>query len=198
MIGRPFFCLWMICNTLWMGDAMRAQQPPTTEEEESAIFVPTPADVVAKMLEVAELKKDDLLYDLGCGDGRIVVAAASKVGCHAVGYDISPRKVRQSRENVKRNGVEKLVRIERQDIFKLDLRQATVITLYLLPEMNDRLVPQLQKLKDGSRIVAHDFAIEGFQHDRLININSVDDGGPHEIYLYRLPLRKKQAEGDTP
>ena len=175
------------------GGLMRADQPAASEEEEGAIFVPTPADVVDKMLEVAKVTNDDLLYDLGCGDGRIVVAAALKHGCRAVGYEIDDRKVRQSKENVRKHRLEKLVRIEQQDIFKLDLREASVITLYLLPEMNDQLVPQLQQLKDGSRIVAHNFAIDGFQHDRLVTLKSVEDGTPHDIFLYTLPLRAKLA-----
>lgn len=167
----------------------RADEPPPSDED-SAIHVPTPPDIVAKMLELAQVGKDDLLYDLGCGDGRIVVAAASKYGCRAVGYDIDARKVQQSSENVKRHGAEKLVRIERKDIFKLDLRDATVVTLYLLPEMNDRLIPQLEKLKDGSRIVCHQFAFEGIQHDRMLTIKSQLDGVPRDIYLYTLPFTK--------
>jgi precorrin-6B methylase 2 len=192
MIGRPLFCLLMTSSMLWICGVIRAEEP-TASDEEGAIHVPTPPDVVAKMLEVAQVKKDDLVYDLGCGDGRIVVAAALKYGCRAVGYDIDARKVRQSEENVKRHGVAKLVRIEQKDIFELDLRDATVITLYLLPELNERLIPQLEKLNDGSRIVAHEFAIEGVQHDRLITIKSQGDNVPRDIYLYTLPLRKVQT-----
>lgn len=191
MNPRPFFCLLMAARILWTCDAKGAEDPPT-DTQDSAIHVPTPPDVVAKMLEVAQVNKGDLLYDLGCGDGRIVVAAASKYGCRAVGYDISQRKVRQSRENVKRHGVEKLVRIERRDIFELDLREATVITLYLLPEMNEQLIPQLEKLKNGSRIVAHEFAIDGIEHDRFLTVTSEADGVPRDIYLYTLPLKNKQ------
>lgn len=177
-----------------LGGVLPADEPTAiVEEEEGPIHVPTPADVVDKMLEVAQVTKDDLLYDLGCGDGRIVVAAALKHGCRAVGYEIDDRKVRQSKENVKKHRLEKLVRIEQKDIFKLDLRDASVITLYLLPEMNDRLVPQLKQLKDGSRIVAHNFAIDGYQHDRLVILKSKEDGTPHDIFLYTLPLREKPA-----
>ncbi|UCC96713.1 MAG: class I SAM-dependent methyltransferase, partial [Phycisphaerales bacterium] len=121
------------------------------------IFVPTPQEVVDKMLELAQVKKDDLVYDLGCGDGRIVVTAAQKYGCRGVGYDIAPKRVRESRQNVKKNNVGHLVRIEQADIFTLDLSKANVITLYLLPSLNVKLIPQLEKLRPGSRIVSHDF-----------------------------------------
>ncbi len=117
------------------------------------IFVPTPQDVLEKMLKMVKVKKDDLLYDLGCGDGRIVVTAAKKYGCKCVGYDIDPERVKESLENVRKNNVGHLVRIEQQDIFTLDLSEADVITLYLLRSLNTKLIPQLEKLKPGSRIV---------------------------------------------
>jgi SAM-dependent methyltransferase len=189
---RRMFCLLMMSTFFYPSGLVRAVQS-SGEEEEGAIFVPTPADVVTKMLEVAKVTKDDLLYDLGCGDGRIVIAAALNHGCRAVGYEIDDRKVRQSKENVQRNRLEKLVRIQQQDIFTLDLREASVITLYLLPEMNDQLVPQLKQMKTGCRIVAHDFAIDGYQHDRLVTLKSKEDGTPHDIFLYTLPLRDKRA-----
>ena len=189
---RRMFCLLMMSTFFYPSGLVRAVQS-SGEEEEGAIFVPTPADVVTKMLEVAKVTKDDLLYDLGCGDGRIVVAAALQHGCRAVGYEIDDRKVRQSKENVQRNRLEKLVRIQQQDIFTLDLREASVVTLYLLPEMNDQLVPQLKQMKTGCRIVAHDFAIDGYQHDRLVTLKSKEDGTPHDIFLYTLPLREKRA-----
>ena len=150
------------------------------------------------MLELARVNKDDLLYDLGCGDGRIVIAAAERYGCRAVGYDIDERKVIQSKENVKKHGVEKLEQIEHQDIFELDLREATVITLYLLPEMNIKLIPQLEKLNAGSRIVCHEFPFAGVQHDRQLTITTQPDGVPRDIYLYSLPLKKVRLERTSP
>ncbi len=161
---------------------------PQASEEDTAIHVPTPPDIVAKMLEVAEVTKQDVLYDLGCGDGRIVIAAAQKTGCQGVGYDIDQRKVLESRDNVKKAGVEKLVRIYRQDIFTLDLSKSSVITLYLLPEMHEQLIPQLRNLKDGSRIVTHDFPVAGLRHDQELTIKSAHDEAPHRIYLYKSPL----------
>ena len=153
-------------------------------------FIPTPQDVVDKMLELAKVKKDDLVYDLGCGDGRIVVTAAKRYGCKAVGYDIDPQRVKESLENVEKNNVGHLVRIQQKNIFTLDLSKADVITLYLLPELNVELIPQLEKLKPGSRIVSHDFGMEGVQPDKVITVNSNEDEDEHEIYLWISPLKK--------
>ena len=153
-------------------------------------FIPTPQDVVDKMLELAKVKKDDLVYDLGCGDGRIVVTAAKRYGCKAVGYDIDPQRVEESLENVEKNNVGHLVRIKQKDIFTLDLSEADVITLYLLPELNVELIPQLEKLKPGSRIVSHDFGMEAVQPDKVITVNSNEDKDEHEIYLWISPLKK--------
>jgi precorrin-6B methylase 2 len=162
--------------------------------EPDVVFVPTPQKVVDKMLELAEVKKDDLVYDLGCGDGRIVVTAAKKYGCRAVGYDISPKRVKESLENVKKNNVGNLVGIEQQDIFTLDLSKANVITLYLLPSLNVKLIPQLEKLKPGSRIVSHDFDMKGVKPDKTVIIpDEEDDYGDHTIYLWTTPLKKEKA-----
>ncbi|HUS73359.1 MAG TPA: methyltransferase domain-containing protein [Sedimentisphaerales bacterium] len=153
-------------------------------------FVPTPQVVVDKMLELAKIKKTDLVYDLGCGDGRIVVTAAKRYGCKAIGYDIDPQRVKESLENVRKNAVGHLVRIEQKDIFTLDLSKANVITLYLLPGLNVELIPQLEKLKPGSRIVSHDFGMEGISPDKAVKITSNEDDDEHEIYLWTSPLKK--------
>jgi uncharacterized protein (TIGR03000 family) len=161
------------------------------EREPDIFFVPTPQDVVDKMLELAEVKKDDVVYDLGCGDGRIVVTAAKKYGCKAVGFDIDPERVEASQQNVKKNGVEKFVRIQEKDIFKLDLRPANVVTLYLLPELNVKLIPQLEKLKAGSRIVSHDFDMKGVKPKKEVRLKTKGDGREHTIYLWVTPLKKE-------
>jgi precorrin-6B methylase 2 len=158
--------------------------------EPDVIFVPTPQDVVDKMLELAQVKKDDLLYDLGCGDGRIVVTAAKRYGCRAVGYDIDPERVKESLENVQKNNVGNLVKIEQKDIFTLDLSEANVITLYLLPSLNVKLFPQLEKLKPGSRIVSHDFAMRGVKPDKVVTLTSEEDNLEHSIYLWTAPLKR--------
>lgn len=155
------------------------------------IYVSTPHDVVEKMLEVAKVTKDDLVYDLGCGDGRIPVMAAKKYGCKAVGYDIDPERIKDSLENVEKNQVGHLVKIEQKDIFTLDLSQADVITIYLLPDMNMKLIPQLEKLKPGSRIVAHSFGMGTIEPDEVVKYTSSEDRKEHLIFLWTAPLRKK-------
>lgn len=155
-------------------------------------YVPTPQDVVDRMLEAAVLTDKDVLYDLGCGDGRIVATAARKYGCKAVGFDLDPQRVKEARDNVKRNGVEKLVTIEKKDIFKVDLEPATVVTLYLLPDVNVQLLPQLEKLKKGARILSHDFAIEGFEPASKFTMISKIDKRRHTVYVWFTPLKKKK------
>ena len=110
-----------------------------------------------------------------------------------MGYDIDPVRIRESHENEKRNSVENLVRIERKDVFTLDLRAANVITLYLLPAMNLRLIPQFEKMKPGTRIVAHDYGIGGMLPDKSLTMTSKVDGVEHDIYLYTIPLKKDPA-----
>jgi SAM-dependent methyltransferase len=174
-----------------------SQTPPAVAEtpepkRPDVIFVPTPPEVVDKMLELAQVTKDDVVYDLGCGDGRIVVAAAKKYGCKAFGFDVDPERIQESKENVEKNGVGNLVTIEQKDIFTLDLSKASVITLYLLPDLNVKLIPQLEKLKPGSRIVSHDFDMRGVTPDKVITVDEDSGYGPR-VYLWTTPL-KKEAE----
>lgn len=166
------------------------------EEEKKVpdvIFVPTPQALVDRMLALAEVKKNDVVYDLGCGDGRIVVTAAKKYGVKAVGFDIDPERVQEALANVKSNKVEHLVTIKQADIFKLDLTPASVVTLYLLPELNVRLMPQLQKLKPGSRIVSHEFDMRGAKPAKVeqVRLNSDEeayqDNGEHTLYKWVVP-----------
>jgi SAM-dependent methyltransferase len=166
-----------------------AKITPETRKPD-VLYVATPQEVVDKMLNMAKVTKDDVVYDLGCGDGRFVVTAAKKYGCRGVGYDISPRRVRESRANVRKNGVEQLVRIEQKDIFTLDLSQADVITLFLLPSLNEKLIPQLDKLKPGSRIVSHNFGMRGVMPDETVKFTSTEDKSQHTIYLWTTPLNK--------
>jgi SAM-dependent methyltransferase len=162
------------------------------------IYVATPQDVVDRMLELAQVTKDDLLYDLGCGDGRIPVTAAKRYGCTAVGYDIDPERVKESLENVEKNAVGHLVTIEQKDIFTLDLSEANVITLYLLPRLNVKLIPQLEKLKPGSRIVSHDFRMRGVKPDKIVKLDSNYDHTEHKIFLWTVPLNKTEKKKPAP
>jgi SAM-dependent methyltransferase len=161
------------------------------KKEPDVIYLPTPQEVVDKMLELAAVKKGDVVYDLGCGDGRIVVTAAKRYGARGVGYDIDPERVKESRDNVARDGVGKLVRIKQADIFTLDLSGANVVTLYLLPELNVKLIPQLEKLKPGSRIVSHAFDMEGVTPDKTVRV-PCKDGEERTIYLWTTPLKKEK------
>ncbi len=189
--------LMLVLSTVLLAQQTKQKKEadPNFIRKPDVIFVPTPQPVVDKMLELAGVTKDDLLYDLGCGDGRIVVTAAKKYGCKTVGYDINPKRVKASLSNVKKNDVEHLAKIEQADIFTLDLSPASVITLYLLPELNVKLIPQLEKLKPGSRIVSHDFDMRGVTPDKVVELN--EDGESHTIYLWTTPLKKAKSESDA-
>jgi SAM-dependent methyltransferase len=160
----------------------------TTLKKPDVVYVPTPQVVVDKMLELAELGPDDLVYDLGCGDGRIVVTAA-KQGARAVGFDVDPDRIKESKDNIARNKVEENAKVLQKDIFTQDLSGANVVTLYLLPSLNVKLIPQLEKLKPGSRIVSHDFDMRGVKPEKVVKVK-----GPtreHTVYLWRAPLQKE-------
>lgn len=171
----------------------RSQEKGTREPD--VIYVPTPTEVVEKMFELADIRPGEIVYDLGCGDGRIPVMAAKKFGVRAFGFDINPVRVRESLENVKKNRVENLVTIKQQDIFELDLSKADVVTLYLLPRLNVKLIPQLDKLKPGCRIVSHDFNMEGVRPKREISFRPTtgDSVREHRVYLWVTPLEKEKV-----
>jgi len=164
--------------------------PAVPNRKPDVVYVPTPMVVVDKMLELAQVKPSDVVYDLGCGDGRIVVTAAKRFGCKAYGYDIDPQRVAESLENVRKEGVGHLVTIEQKDIFTLDLSGADVVTLYLLPSLNVKLIPQLDKLKAGSRIVSHDFDMRGVKPDQVVQVTSDGVYISHTVYLWTCPLNK--------
>ena len=155
------------------------------------VFIPTPPDVVDRMLQLAAIKRSDVIYDLGCGDGRILVAAAQKYGCRAVGVDIDALRVQASRDNIRRGQVEHLVTVREQDLFQVDLREADVVFLYLTPRYNIRLLPQLRTLKPGSRIVSHQFELGGIKPDKVVQVPSQQDGRLHTLYLWTTPLSER-------
>jgi tRNA A58 N-methylase Trm61 len=166
-----------------------ATRPRTGKDRApDAIFVPTPQDVVEKMLELAKVDKKDLVVDLGSGDGRVVITAGKKYGCKAIGYEIDPTLVKLSREAVQKEQLQERVRIEHEDIFTLDLSQTDVVAVYLPANLLQRLLPQLQKLKPGARIVSHYFEIPGIKPDSVTSIVSNEDGNPHKLYLWKCPL----------
>jgi SAM-dependent methyltransferase len=182
-------------STLTAPSASVTVSADVTEKVPDIEYVPTPENVVEKMMSVAALKKDDVLYDLGCGDGRIVVTAAKRFGLRAKGFDIDPVRVAESRANAKKAGVEHLVTIEQRDIFEVDLSPATVVSLYLLPELNVRLIPQLEKLRPGSRVVSHDFDMKGVTYENVWTVMAKDHRDKtkdreHYVYLWKTPLRR--------
>ena len=154
--------------------------------EGEAPFVATPMEVVDRMLGLAEVKADDVVYDLGSGDGRIVIRAAKRYGAKAVGVEIDPALVRRSRINAASEGVGYLVEFRAEDALTTDLSEATVVTLYMLPAFNAKLRPILQRdLKRGARIVSHDFPIEGWAPEKVEEL----EGGfwhRHKLYLWRI------------
>lgn len=139
-------------------------------------YVPSPMHVVHKMIEAAQIKKGDILYDMGSGDGRIVIEAAKKYGIRGVGIDLNAELVAQARQNAVNEGVSHLVEFRAQDGLTVDISEATVVTLYMFKWFNNALRPKLQKLKPGSRVVAHDFDIDGWTPTRVEHIGPPTDG----------------------
>jgi hypothetical protein len=152
-----------------------------------APYVPTPAVVIDKMFELAKVDPTDILYDLGCGDGRIVIAAARKFGTKGVGVDLDPQRIAESNAGAREAGVVDLVEFRVQDVMKADFSAASVVTLYLLPESNNILRPLLEsQLKPGTRVISHNYSIPGWQ-SRETGYASLEDekGQEHTIYAYK-------------
>lgn len=153
-------------------------------------YVPSTPDAVAAMLKLAHVSPGDTVYDLGCGDGRIVIAAAKVFGARAVGIDIDPDRIRQARENARKARVNNLVRFEENDLFQADIHQATVVTLFLLSSVNRRLRPKLlNDLRPGSRIVSNTFTMGDWKPDRRVSIPGQEAAGEfsHELFLWIVP-----------
>jgi len=147
-------------------------------------YVPTPERVVNAMLKLAQVRRGDVLYDLGSGDGRIVIAAAKRYGVRGTGVDIDPQRVREANTNARKAGVAKQVRFLNQDLFAIDFSEATVVTLYLLPRINLQLRPKLlAELKPGTRIVSHGFDMGDWKPDRVVEV------GTSTLYLWTIPPR---------
>jgi precorrin-6B methylase 2 len=146
------------------------------------IFVPTPTEVVEAMLKAAKVTKNDVVYDLGCGDGRIVITAAKEYGARGIGIDIDPQRISEARANAEKAGVADRVKFLEQDLFETDFHEATVVTLYLLPSLNLKLRPKLWKeLKPGTRVVSHAFDMGDWKPEQEIDV----DG--RTVYLWTVP-----------
>jgi cyclopropane fatty-acyl-phospholipid synthase-like methyltransferase len=164
----------------------------TADFQEEIPFVPTPIEVVDKMLEMARVQKNDVVYDLGSGDGRVVIRAAKKYGARGVGIEMDQTLLDKARKSAEAEGVSHLVEFRAEDALKTDLSPATIVTLYMLPWFNEAMKPNFRKyLKPGSRIVAHDFGIEGWKPDKTENLPEPEKkaGGYvhyHSIFLWKV------------
>jgi SAM-dependent methyltransferase len=169
------------------GTAAAAEEAATRPKRKLDVwYVPTPHEIVDRMLDVAKVRASDVVYDLGCGDGRMVIAAAKKYGTRGVGVDLDPARIREARANATQAGVERLVTFQVADMFETDISEATVVMLYLLPELNRRLKPKLfAELRPGARVVSHDWDMgKDWPPDQYITLGG--DG----IYLWVMPERE--------
>jgi SAM-dependent methyltransferase len=167
-----------------------AAQSAAPRRQPDVPYVPTTDAAVQTMLKLADVKKTDVVYDLGCGDGRIVITAAKNLGARGVGIDINPVRIGEANENAKKAGVEKQVRFEENDLFEADIHEATVVTLFLLPHINLKLRPKLlQDLKPGTRIVSNTFDMGDWKPEKEVIVPDSDEDSylSHRVYLWIVP-----------
>jgi SAM-dependent methyltransferase len=187
------FYLALACSTLALASAPAAADQPAVPSDAILLaqqeatrrpdvpYVPTTMEVVDEMLRMAKVGKNDLVYDLGCGDGRIVIAAAKKYGARGVGVDIDPERIKEARANAEMEGVSDKVKFIQQDLFETDVSQATVVALYLLPDINLKLRPKLlEELKPGTRVVSHNYDMGEWKPERKASV------GTHTVYLWTI------------
>ncbi|MBC7802486.1 MAG: class I SAM-dependent methyltransferase [Candidatus Parcubacteria bacterium] len=172
---------------LLLAAALVAAPAAAQNRHPDVIYVPTPQETVEDMLRLVDVKRGDVLYDLGSGDGRIPVTAAKKYGIRGVGIDIDPYRIKEANENARKAGVTKLVEFRNEDLFKTNFKEATVVTLYLLPELNVKLRPRLlAELRPGTRIVSHQFDMGDWPPEKKLETNG------RTIYFWTVPDPKKR------
>lgn len=155
-------------------------------------YVPTPPEVVNAMLKLAAVQKGEVMFDLGCGDGRIVIAAAKNYGARGTGVDINPERIKEAEENARQAGVTAQVKFVEKNLFDADFHEANVVTLYLLPDVNLRLRPKLvSELKTGSRIVSHDFDMGDWKPEKKVELDH------HRVYLWTVTEQAKKDYGGS-
>jgi len=184
-----------IVLTVIVSAGMLTAQTPKPARQPDVPYVPTTEEAVQAMLKLAGVKKTDVVYDLGCGDGRIVVAAAKTYGARGVGIDINPERIKEAKENAKKAGVENLVRFEENDLFLASFKEATVVTLFLLPQINLKLRPKLlSELKPGTRIVSNTFDMGDWKPEKEMNLGDSEglefSSLSQRLYLWTVPARK--------
>lgn len=172
--------LLAVCFSISAGNVPRLDVP----------YVPTHQAIVDEMLRLAEVDADDVLYDLGSGDGRIPITAAQRFRTRGVGIDLNPERIMEANANAEKAGVTDRVKFIQGDIFKEDFSKATVLTLYLLPEVNMKLRPVILKMKPGTRVVSHNYHMEDWQPEKSREVKT-PDGGLHSIYFWRVPGKRQ-------
>jgi SAM-dependent methyltransferase len=161
-------------------------QPPADRPVRDAPYITTPSDVVERIVDLAGIGPNDLVYDLGCGDGRLVIAACLRHRCRGVGLEKDPARLREAQANARAAGVEDLVQFKEADILKYDFSDGDAVLLYLLPKLNAALVPQFRRLKPGSRIVSSEFEIAGLEPEAVERYRSSANGEQYTLYMYRI------------
>ncbi len=192
LFRRSFWCAGLVAAVLFAAVGTAQQNQPRRPPD--VPFVPTTDEAVQAMLKLAGVKKTDVVYDLGCGDGRIVIAAARDFGARGVGIDIDPQRIAEAKENARKAGVEKLVRFEENDLFEADIHEATVVTLFLLSSVNLKLRPKLLKdLKPGTRIVSNTFDMGDWAPEIELTVGDPEQGPSlsHRLFLWTVPPRPK-------
>ena len=175
---------------LILANVLAIAQNTKPSREPDVPYVPTTEEGVQAMLKLAGVQQTDVVYDLGCGDGRIVIAAAKDYGARGVGIDIDPQRIREAKDNARKAGVQNLVRFEENDLFQADFHEATVVTLFLLKSVNLQLRPKLLKeLKPGTRIVSNTFDMGDWKPEKELNIGDPSQEYllSHKLYLWIVP-----------
>jgi len=173
--------------------SVAAAQTAQPKRQPDVPYVPTTEEAVKAMLKLADVKKTDVVYDLGCGDGRIVIAAAKDFGAHGVGIDINPVRIGEAKENARKAGVERLVRFEENDLFQADIHGASVVTIFLLSEINLKLRPKLlRELQPGTRLVSNTFDMGDWKPDKQATVGEEyqEDFLSHRLFLWLVPARR--------
>jgi SAM-dependent methyltransferase len=179
-----------VARATWRLSSPQTTRRKTRKRKPDVIYYPTPPETVAEMLRLAEIKKGDVLYDLGSGDGRIPIAAAKEFGIRAVGIEIDPKLISEAESNARSAGVAQLVRFRNEDMFRIDVSEANVVTLYLSEKLNVLLRPKLlRELRPGSRIVSHDFRMGNWKPEQTVR---VPWGKLYRtVYVWTVPKRSK-------